>query len=215
MIETMKHEEADTAHNETDHHETVLEAPGEVVNPVKKRSPVKTAASVVGNAAFIVSMLLLVFLVFSMVQSKRSGGPPSIAGHQMYIVAGGSMSPTFEVGSLAILEYVEPQQIKAGDVLTYRSESSEGVTTHRVMKVHEANGEFSFTTRGDANEIDDGYPVQAPNVIGRVIWTIPYLGLLMDFAQSKTGLLTLIIIPGVLLIIFETRNLLKYAAEAE
>jgi hypothetical protein len=37
----------------------------------------------------------------------------------------------------------------------------------------------------------------------------------MDFGQSKTGIICLVMIPGALIIIFELRNLFRYAAEWE
>ena len=87
-------------------------------------------------------------------------------------------------------------------------------TTHRVMGVHKEEGKLSFTTRGDANDIDDASPVLAGDVIGRVAYTIPYLGILMGFSQTKKGLLILVIVPGVLLIISELRNLIKHAGSS-
>ncbi|WP_028307937.1 signal peptidase I [Desulfitibacter alkalitolerans] len=175
----------------------------------------KSIFNIIGNTIFVISLILIGFLVFSMVQSKISGGPPTIAGHQMYIVAGGSMSPSFEAGSLSIVEMVEPINLGVGDIITYRDNNNVGITTHRVMEIHNESGSLSFTTRGDANDVNDPHPVLAENIIGRVSFTIPYIGLLMNFGQSKTGLLTLVIIPGILLIIFELRNLMKYAAQAE
>jgi signal peptidase len=175
----------------------------------------KRVFSVIGNIIFVFCIILIAFLLFSMIQSKSSGGPPSILGYQMYIVAGGSMSPTFDAGSLAILESVEPQDIEVGDVITYKAPNEKLATTHRVMKVHNEEGQISFTTRGDANDVDDANPVPAGHVVGRVIYTVPYLGLLMDFSQTKKGLLILVIIPGTLLIISELRNLIKHAEQSD
>lgn len=181
----------------------------------KKRNYLKIFFSLIGNTFFVLCVFLIAFLVFSMVHSKASGGPPSILGYQMYIVAGGSMSPTFEAGSLAILEPVKPEEIVQGDIITYRGPNEAMATTHRVMEVHNEGGQLSFTTRGDANDVDDANPVPAQHIVGRVIYTIPYLGLLMDFSQTKKGLLILVIIPGALLIISELRNLIKQAGNSD
>ncbi len=184
--------------------------------PEKKEHPLKRAANIVSNILFAFFLLILVFLVFCMVQSRLTGNPPSIAGHQMYIVLGGSMSPAFEAGSLAIIKPVDTRGIVIGDIITYRSASGgDGLTTHRVMENHDNGGQLSFTTRGDANEINDHEPVLARSILGRVIYAIPYAGFVMNFAQTKTGLILMVIIPGILIIFFELRYLLRYADDTE
>ncbi len=187
----------------------------EVKEVKKQRNNIKSFFTVIGNIIFVLCVFIIAFLVFSMVQSKASSGPPSILGYQMYIVAGGSMSPTFEAGSLAILEPVKPEDIVQGDIITYRGANEAMATTHRVMEIYNEEGQLSFTTRGDANNIDDANPVLAQHIVGRVIYTVPYLGLLMDFSQTKKGLLILVIIPGALLIISELRNLIKQAGNSD
>lgn len=170
----------------------------------------------VGNAFFVCVLCTMVILVFAMVQSRLTGEAPRVAGYEMYIVIGGSMSPTFEAGSLAFLRPVDPETIAVGDVITYRGRTEDGaLTTHRVVAVHRENGQLSFTTRGDANRVNDAVPVDAGSVLGKVQFTVPYAGYLMNFAQTPKGLLALVIVPGVLIIIFEVRNLLRYAVEAD
>lgn len=202
--------ESQTAQASTD---TLTEKP---THAAKRPGAVAKVFSFVGNVFFVCLLLTMVLLVFAMVQSRLSGEAPRVAGYEMYIVIGGSMSPTFEAGSLAFLRPVDPETIEVGDVITYRGHTGDStLTTHRVVAVHREDGQLSFTTRGDANDVDDAVPVQAESVLGTVQFTIPYAGYLMNFAQTPKGLLALVIVPGVLVIIFELRNLLRYAAEAE
>lgn len=183
--------------------------------PVQQQPRYKKVLAYIYNTAFACLLFIMAVIVFSMVQSRLTGGPPHLAGHQMYIVLGGSMSPAFEAGSLAFIEPVEPQHLTAGDIITYSSPGGSSITTHRIMEVHNEEGRLSFTTRGDANLVNDSNPVLAENVIGRVRLAVPYGGYLMDFAQSRQGILSLIIIPGILIIIFELRYLFRCAAEWE
>lgn len=184
--------------------------------PEKRQGPLLKVANLLGNAVFMLLLLLMAAMIFTMVQGKLTGKPPAVAGHLIYIVLGGSMSPTFEAGSLAFVKPVDPQTLGVGDIITYRTqEGNDLMTTHRIMAVHQEGGQLSFTTRGDANDIDDGAPVLSVHIVGQVNHTIPYAGFLMNFAQTKNGLIALVLIPGVLIIIFELRNLFKYAAEHE
>lgn len=181
--------------------------------PVKKQPTGRQKAfSVVGNVLFCCLLFLMVALVFSMVQSRLRGGPPQVAGHQMYIVLSGSMSPAFDAGSLAFVQPTAPQNIAAGDIITFRSAGKgDTLVTHRVVQVNREGGLY-FTTRGDANDINDQHPVPAADVVGKVNFALPYAGYVMNFGQSKLGILALVLIPGVLIIIFELRNLFQLAA---
>lgn len=175
-----------------------------------KSWPVRLAC-IIGNTAFALTLLLMCVLVFSMVSSRLSGKALSVAGYQMYIVLSGSMGPTFDAGGLVFVRPAEPDTIRAGDIITYKGIESETLTTHRVVEVLSESG-IKFITRGDANDVNDITPVPAKNVVGRVHYAAPYLGYLMSFAQSKKGLVLLVFIPGLLVIFFEMKNLLKLSA---
>jgi signal peptidase len=175
----------------------------------------KRVTALLANTAFIITLVLMAVLVFSLLQSRFTGGPPTIAGHRLYVVLSGSMSPAFEAGGLVVVRPAEAEEIVVGDIITYW-EPGEGakLTTHRVVEVEDENG-LQFITKGDANEVVDQEPVPAENLVGKVVFAIPYAGYVADFAQSPQGLVTLVIIPGILIIVFEARNLLRYAAELE
>ncbi|MDW7660178.1 MAG: signal peptidase I [Bacillota bacterium] len=173
------------------------------------KSAMKCVKKWTGNIFFLVGVVLVAFLLFSVVQSRLSNGPPTIAGHKLYIVIGGSMSPTIDVGSLAVIKPIDDQAIKVGDIITYKGLTSESITTHRVAKILSIDGEPKFITRGDANDVDDPTPLEPSQIIGRVLFAIPYVGSLLSFAQSKSGLVLLVIIPGIALIIYEIRSVVS------
>lgn len=188
--------------------------PAEQIQKEKKSpSGIGKTLNILGNVVFVLVLIAMAGMVFALVQSKLTGNPPAVAGYQIYIVKGGSMSPTFEAGSLAFLKPVEAESIVERDIITYWT--GDTLCTHRVVGVNRENGQLSFTTRGDANDVNDGTPVVPGSIVGKVSYTVPYAGFLMDFAQTKKGLITLVMIPGALIIGFELRNLFRYAAEAE
>ncbi len=82
------------------------------------------------------------------------------------------------------------------------------------MAINQANG-LSFVTRGDANRVNDPQPVPAANVVGRVHGSIPYLGYLFSFAQTRNGLFVLVVLPGILIILWEIRNLYLYMTDLQ
>ena len=143
------------------------------------------------------------------------GGVPQVAGYQMYIVLSGSMSPEFDTGSLAFVREVDPLELTEGDIITFQSTNDEGsLTTHRIVEVQREDG-LQFITRGDANNINDPIPVPADNVVGIVTGSVPYVGYLINFAQTTQGLVLLIFIPGVLIILFELSKIVRYLSQNE
>ena len=68
--------------------------------------------------------------------------------------------------------------------------------------------EEGYITKGDANEIPDG--VVAPeDVIGIVVFKIPFIGALVHFARTPIGYLTIMIIPSFIIIIYEVREIVR------
>lgn len=175
--------------------------------PAKKSRKVM---KILGNGLFGLVILLVILMVFSVIQNKVSGGPPRIAGYHMYIVLSGSMAPAFDAGSMVFVKPVEPEEIKEGDIITYRGlGDSSFLTTHRVVEIMGSGQDLEFVTKGDANDVNDPNPVPGENLVGRVALTVPYMGYLMTFGQTKQGMLLLIVVPGVLLIINESFKLYK------
>ncbi|GEM_PF-227254 len=183
----------------------------------KKESKSKSSRifTIIGNIMFVILLLIMAALSFFLIQSRITGGVPEIGGYQMYIVLSGSMSPEFDTGSLAFVRETDPDELKSGDIITFRSVANpDSLTTHRIVEVMDDEG-LKFVTRGDANNVNDPNPVPAENVVGKVSGTVPYVGYLMNFVQTSQGLVLLIFVPGVLIIVFELGKIMKYLAKKD
>ncbi|MFC8302289.1 signal peptidase I [Specibacter sp. NPDC057265] len=102
---------------------------------------------------------------------------PSAGGATAYTVLTGSMRPGLPPGTLAVIQPVDPADIRTGDVITYQLKSGEPtVVTHRVVGVGATtHGEQRLTLRGDANNMND--PVILPEQVrGRLWYSVPLLG---------------------------------------
>jgi signal peptidase len=64
-------------------------------------------------------------------------------------------------------------------------------------------------TKGDANEDPDQWIVRKENVIGKVVFTIPFIGYLGYFVRTPIGFVLLILLPASVIIIMEIRNIVK------
>ena len=149
----------------------------------------------IGTAFLVLIMLIAVFVLLA----------PHL-GWRIDAAISNSMTPDFTAGGLVVTQPVEPTDIEVGDIITYGSPIDGKMVTHRVIEVKEHNP-LLFQTKGDANEDPDSYLVPAQNVVGRVYFHVPQLGYFTQFVKSHLGLILLLLIPGLIIILMETRNI--------
>lgn len=164
-------------------------------------SNARSKLHVVGVVVLI--LLLTPFIVFA--------APQAVGAEHSYVVLSSSMSPTIHAGDVVIVNSVDASQVEEGDVITFEPPSGgfQGAeyVTHRVVDVVEKNGESHFKTKGDANEEADSALVPPENVVGEVMFHIPYIGHIVSFAGTDTGILAFVVIPAILLAISEVYDL--------
>ena len=122
--------------------------------------------SLIGN--FIVTFLLTFFILIAIALFALK------AMHiETYTVLTGSMSPSYPVNSLVFIHADDPSTIVQGDVITF-AVSETACVTHRVVSSDPVNR--TFTTKGDANLTNDSEPVLWDNVLGKVVFALPFGG---------------------------------------
>ena len=130
---------------------------------------------------------------------------PRFGSWRFDAVLSGSMEPALSVGGVVVAKPVQPSDIGIGDIITFHS--GETLVTHRIVEMINGQGQVSFITKGDANEEPDLSPVAAENVVGKVVFKMPFLGYLTSFVKTRLGLITTIFIPGLGIIILELKNM--------
>ncbi len=121
----------------------------------------------------------------------------SLQGLEFKTVISGSMSPVINTGDVVAITKVNTEELKLGDIITFGDGKT--FTTHRIIGIT-AEG---FRTKGDANEDPDMEVIKRQDVVGKVVFTIPYLGYLGSFVRTPMGFAILILIPGALIILTE------------
>ena len=162
-----------------------------------------------------------------------------LVGLTPFAVLSGSMEPTYHVGALIYVKDVEPAEIEVGMPITFVVNEDLLVATHRVVdiEVYETKLEavvdekgqavldekgnptyeevpleetsYYFKTKGDANEDVDGSAVYYKNVIGTPVFSIPYLGYLSNWLQTRQGMIMGISIALVIIILTFLPDLLN------
>lgn len=153
----------------------------------------------------VTGILVVVFIVFAafVLLNKFSGGEPSIFGYQLKTVLSGSMEPAIKTGSIiAVKPGGDMTRFKEGDIITFMDEERR-LVTHRIIEVVQSGDQTMYRTKGDNNNAPDQNLVMSGNVVAEYTgFTIPYLGYISEFIQSKNGILVTVILPGVLLLIY-------------
>lgn len=108
-----------------------------------------------------------------------------LIGYIPYTVLSASMEPAYKVGSLVYVKSIPAEEIVVGDAITFVMNEDLLVATHRVVEIDQENQRF--TTKGDANKIVDGSPVHFNNLLGRVAFTVPFLGYVANFINTPSG----------------------------
>ncbi len=164
-------------------------------------------------AAVVIALALVVLLrtVFT-----PAGELPSLGSYSFMRTLTGSMEPAIPVHSFIVTEEVDPSSLQAGDIITFRATESsmEGaLNTHRITSVYEENGQLMFHTKGDANAVEDAAPVAAVNVVGRVVFVSAALGTVVSLFSNPLVFFPFIILPLVVLMVFEIAKLVKSTKE--
>lgn len=154
-----------------------------------------------------VSLLLIVsiFLCLFILVQVLSKGYVSLFGCSFFRVVTGSMEPSIRVGELILTKQQDFDEISEGDVISFRSQSTEligKIVTHRVVKVLVSDeGEIRFLTKGDANPSVDGYYITEDIYIGTVVWNSGdgFISQVMSFFTGRVGFLACVVFPCLLL----------------
>jgi signal peptidase len=128
---------------------------------------------------------------------------PRLLGYSSVIVYGGSMADSVPIGSIAVTEKVRPEDVGVGDVIVFHPPTTStnlspnaSPLMHRVVSVREEEGQRVFQTKGDANPTPDATEVALQDTGSRVVYTVPYVGYLVNFAGTPLGWALLLFLPA-------------------
>jgi signal peptidase I len=143
---------------------------------------------------------------------------PSLWGWQRYAIVSGSMSGTYDRGSLVFDEVVPVAELRVGDVITYQPPQGAGpdhLITHRIMRIgRDPEGRRIYRTKGDANAVADPWtfrldqPTQA-----RVRLGVPYAGHALSALGRKDVRMIVIALPALLIAGFSLVSLWRRLGE--
>ena len=151
------------------------------------------AKKLMSFTGYTIAVLLLVFAGLSFTGNVKAR-----------IVLTGSMSPAISVGDVIVTVPITQKEPQIGDVIAYQAKRFNGenvaVFSHRIIDGDIENG---FVMKGDANKSPDPQKPKAGDILGVVLFTLPFIGNLLT---PKTLFLLIPCLFGLWLIMDAMKN---------
>ena len=127
-------------------------------------------------------------------------------------VLSGSMEPAIKTGSVVMTK--PSSNYGVGDIITFGPYTkTKPPTTHRIVEVKNADNDNDddndniYVTKGDANNAPDVREVSQKDVIGKVMFDVPYFGYVVAFARKPIGFLLILIVPALAIVFDEVKKI--------
>ena len=141
----------------------------------------------------IIAGFFVVYMSSKKLAEKNGKNPP----FGLYTVISPSMTPSIDVYDVVFVQKASEKNLKVDDVITFYSTNAMfGNTpiTHRIVEILDVpNTGTMYRVKGDANESADHEKVIPKNIVG----------------ASKKGWLLAIIIPSVVILVYDIIKLIK------
>ena len=145
------------------------------------------------HAVNTILVILVVVLVVLLVGLKFGGLTP-------YTVISGSMEPKYHVGSIIYVTKVsDPDTLTVGTPVTYMREGT--TITHQIVEKGTDEKGLYFVTKGLREESLPDPRIYPENILGKPVFSIPYLGYLSNFIQNPPGTYIVIALCALLVIL--------------
>ena len=169
-----------------------------------------------------VTVFMMGFTIFSTLTFDRNDR--NLFGIRFYVVLTDSMSPSennkddkvhFNAGDIVMIKNVEDaKSLQPGEVIAFISQNSVSfgeTVTHMIREVKTtSDGRFlGYVTYGTNTGTDDEAIVEPDYVLGTYAGKLPKVGYFFDFLQTTPGYIVCILVPFLLLILWQGVNTIR------
>ncbi len=152
--------------------------------------------AVVAVLIILIAAMLVIYFSF-----RETGAAPKFFGYYIYQTHATNMETKVPSGSAIFAREVPLDEIDAGDVILCRIDGDLAII--RVVEVlAEDSGKF-FIVRYDTAPANDTYKIPAESIVARAAYYDVFIGKLLDFATSEKGIIIVVIIPSILIVLFQ------------
>ena len=177
--------------------------PGQEQEP--KKRDVKKIINIVVNVLLVVAIVLAAVCTYVSFVSTSGNGVPSILGVRPFTVQTDSMYPTLKPGDLIIDVAVKDyRELRVGDIITYWTiiEGQRVLNTHKIAGIYDGGDYLIFETMGEKVNQTDVLTVHESEIVGVYKFRVPGVGKVLDYLQTPTGFMIVIVLPVLLFFVF-------------
>ena len=144
---------------------------------------------------------------------------PALLGYERYAITSGSMTGSYDRGSVVYAKAVPVDDLRVGDVITYappRGEGPDGLVTHRIAAIKRSGdaGGPVFRTKGDANQNVDPWKFQlGDSTQARASFGVPYVGYALAALSIRPIRMLVIGLPALLIALMLLSRMWREAGE--
>lgn len=174
----------------------------EVVPEVSKGRKI---ANTVINVILVLAIVLAAVCTYTSYVSSSGHGVPSLFGIRVLSIQTESMYPTLNPGDLIFDTPVKDAgELRVGDIITYWTviNGERVLNTHRITAIYDGGDHLIFQTKGDNNTIEDTLTVHEAEVVGKYASRVGGVGKVVDYLQTSTGFLIVIVLPVFLFFLY-------------
>lgn len=166
-------------------------------------------------AGYSIEAIIYLFLILMIISGSKpvTSYKQSIVPYKLVLVASGSMIPTMEIHSIAVLEYCDTSEVEVGDIVVYWDDNKQYSIVHRIIEeTTNDNGETGYIVQGDNNPIPDNTIIDNSNILGKIVYINNDIVPLMDYLVSgnQISILRAIIVGIGLAILFKIAIIVLY-----
>ena len=126
-----------------------------------------------------------------------------ILGFYVFNIISESMVPTFEKNDVVVVKRCAPEELQVGDIITFNHDDR--TISHRIIRISR-DGNISFITKGDNNEVADVDPVKGTDVYGKVVFKIKKIGNIVSYIQNVRGLINIVIFAIIVFVLISLKD---------
>jgi signal peptidase I len=145
---------------------------------------------------------------------------PAVLGFHRYVILTGSMTGTYDRGSVVFDRPTPVSALKVGDPITYApppgfTSGDQARVTHRIFAITRGvNGARTFKTKGDANQRPDVWTFTLNQPLqDRVVFHVPEVGYLFLLLSLRQFRFVLVGVPALLIGLFLLRQVWRQGGE--
>lgn len=178
----------------------------------------KRVLKLLGNIVFYAIIILLMVFSVANMKVKREDNLANIFGVGLLSVQSDSMKGVFETGDLLLVDMLNEDdynQLKIGDIVTYFDNELHAFNTHRIVDIDYdlryaiTQAEYNYHHPDEPTTPDQ--PVNFDRIIAIYDGSmIAGLGSSLDYLQTSVGFALFVILPVLVVMIFEGVLLAKH-----